>query len=154
MRWLECKLKKATRCLLTHSQTLNRFKKHKLITYLHPPIPIIIPMIMVLIRASPISKLGAQHDHFIQPTNCQRNMGRRARLPDFWALSFLFQLYVWHWRPQHKGVLCGKHSTHFTPIKKREWFHCNRVGIELRTSERLSELLRRTELCKSYCFSK
>ena len=49
---------------------------------------------------------------------------------------------------------CGKHSIHFTPIKKREWFHCNHVCIELRTSERLSELLRRTELCKSYCFSK
>ena len=153
MRWFECKLKKATRCFLTHSQTLNHFKKHKLNSYPHPPIPIIIPMIMVLIRASPISKLGSQRDHFIQPTNCQRKKEKEARLPDFWALSFLFQLYVWYWRPQHKGV-CGKHSIHSTPIKKREWFHCNRVGIELRTSERLSELLPRAELCKSYCFSK
>ena len=150
MRWLECKLKKATRCLLTHSQTLNRFKKHKLITYLHPPIPIIIPMIMVLIRASPISKLGAQHDHFIQPTNCQRKMGKEGAtswfLGPFFSFSTLLCVIM--------DTKCGKHSIHFTPIKKREWFHCNLVGIELQTSERLSELLRRTELCKSYCFSK
>ena len=45
MRWLDCKLINATLCLLTHSHTLNRFKKHKLITYPHSPIPVIIPMI-------------------------------------------------------------------------------------------------------------
>ena len=45
MRWLDCKLINATLCLLTHSHTLNRFKKHTLITYPHSPVPVIIPMI-------------------------------------------------------------------------------------------------------------
>ena len=150
MRWLDCKLIKATLCLLTHSHTLNRFKKHKLITYPHPPIPVIIPMIMVLIRASPISKFGAQHDHLIKTTNCQWKMGKEGATSWFLGpfISFSTLLCV------IMDTTCGKHSIHFTPIKKREWFHFNRVGIELRTSERLSELLRRTELCKSYCFSK
>ena len=88
MRWLECKLKKATRCLLTPSQTLNHFKKHKLNSYPHPPIPIIIPMIMVLIRASPISKFGAQHDHLIKTANCQWKMGKEGATSCFLGTFF------------------------------------------------------------------
>ena len=88
MRGLDCKLIKATLCLLTHSHTLNLFEKHKLITYPHPPIPVIIPKIMVLIRASPISKFGAQHDHLIKTTNCQWKMGKDGATS--WFLGTFF----------------------------------------------------------------
>ena len=150
MRWLDCKLIKATLCLLTHSHTLNRFKKHKLITYPHSPIPVIIPMIKDPRQSRPNIKVRAQDDHLIKTTNCQWKMGKEGATSWFLGpfISFSTLLCV------IMDTTCGKHSIHFTPIKKREWFHCNRVGIELRTSERLSELLRRTELCKSYCFSK